>query len=55
MSNNKLNFNNYRKLTQTDTIILKNSNYKFIQNNFYFKSLLYKLEQITQNKFNYKT
>lgn len=37
----------------TDTIILKNANHAFLQKGFYFNSLLYRLQHITLNKFNY--
>jgi len=53
ISNNKFNFNIYRKPTQTDTIIPNDSNHPFSQKFAYFNSILYRLERVPLNKSNY--
>jgi hypothetical protein len=53
ISNNKFNFNIYRKPTQTDTIIRNDSNHPFSQKYAYFNSILYRLERVPLNKYNY--
>jgi len=49
--NNKFEFNIYKKLTQTYSIIPYNSNYVLTQKIAFFYSVFYRLKHILLNKY----